>query len=141
MEASKVTVGDKTYDMNFLGKKKRTNLRRKLIVEYIQSKPSGEIISISDFQEVGKFNNYPTTWSFVQSMIKQGVIAQYKGEKPRSYYYGVIGAVRVSKPKTAEGGVQPSESTTRLPDINSFIKDMTNLGVSFTITISNEVKK
>lgn len=138
MEAGKVTVGDKTYDMNFLGKKKRTNLRRKLIVEYIQSKPSGEIISISDFQEVGKFNNYPSTWSFVQSMIKQGVIGQYKGEKPCSYYYGVIGAVRVHKPSQEQAEVGRSSKN---PDVNAFIADMQKLGVSELLTVSNEVGK
>jgi hypothetical protein len=43
MEASKLTVGDKTFDLNHLGKKKKTNLRRKLVIEYIQGKPAGVI--------------------------------------------------------------------------------------------------
>lgn len=133
MEASKVTIGDKTYDINFLGKKKRTNLRRKLIVEHIQSKPAGEIISMSEFQSVGRFNNYATTWSFVQSMIKQGVIGQYAGDKPRSYYYSVIGATRVVTPRTDTNKDEP-----RLPDINAFIRDMKALGVKFTITIEGK---
>lgn len=134
MEASKIIVSEKTYDLQFLNNKKKTNLRRKAIVEYIQSKPSGEIISTGDFQRVAQFTSYPTTWAFVGRMVRDGVISQYKGDKPRTYYYGVLGAVRIKKPK-----IEAEQSpTATLPDINQFIRDMNVLGVKFTITIEGK---
>lgn len=138
METSKLTISDKTYDLSLLNRTKRTNLRRKAIIEYIQSKPSGELINISDFQRVAQFKAYATTYSFLKRMVNNGVIGQYKGDKPRTYYYSVLGAVRVKRPKTAEGGVQPSQTTAKLPDINAFIRDMKALGVKFTITIEGK---
>lgn len=131
LQASKVTIGEKTYDLNYVGKKKKTNLRRKLIVEYIQSKMAGELITIRDFMEVGQFTTVANTHSFIKRMVRDGVISSYNGEKPRTHYYGVTGAVRVSKPKT-------DSETIKTPDINSFIEDMKALGVKFTITISSE---
>lgn len=130
MEASKITVSDKTYDVQFLKSKKKTDLRRKAIVEYIQSKPSGELIGTGEFQRIGQFTSYANTWSFVKRMIRDGVLSQYKGDKPKTYYYGVTGAARVHKPK-----VEVSQDQMNSPDINNFIKDMKALGVKFTITI------
>lgn len=136
LEASKVTVGQKTFDMNYLGKKRKTSLRRKLIIEYIQSKPAGEIVKMTEFQEVGRFSTQANTSSFVKRMLRDGVIMRYEGDKPRSSYYGVTGAIRVSKPAAADDAPRTSNN----PDINAFIEDMKRLGVKFTITISNEGK-
>lgn len=143
MEASKVTIGDKTYDLNHLGKKKKTNLRRKLIIEYIQSKPAGEYIKMEEFQRICCFSTYANAWAFVQRMIRDGVIKQYEGEKKKAFYYAVIGAVRVSSPKQVLEQLPKLEPVipTQLnnnPDINSFVADMQALGVEFTITISNK---
>lgn len=132
MEASRVTIGEKTYDMNHLGKKKKTNIRRKLIIEYIQSKPAGEYIKMQEFQRVCHFSTYANTWAFVQRMIRDGVIQQHEGEKKKAYYYSVTGAMRVTTPKT------PAPAETKNPDINAFIADMQKLGVEFSITISNK---
>lgn len=133
MEATKITISDKTYDLSVLNRTKRTNLRRKAIIEYIQSKPSGEIINMGELQRVAQIKSYATAWSFVKTMIRDGVISQYKGDKPKSYYYSITGAVRVKKPVV--GGVAPD---TKLPDINAFIRDMKALGVKFTITIEGK---
>lgn len=133
MEATKITISDKTYDLSVLNRTKRTNLRRKAIIEYIQSKPSGEIINMGELQRVAQIKSYATAWSFVKIMIRDGVISQYKGDKPKSYYYSITGAVRVKKPVV--GGVAPD---TKLPDINAFIRDMKALGVKFTITIEGK---
>jgi hypothetical protein len=97
MEASKITISDKTYDLSLLNRTKRTNLRRKAIIEYIQSKPNGEIINMGELQQVAQIKSYATAWSFVKTMVRDGVIGQYKGDKPKSYYYSVTGAVRVKK--------------------------------------------
>lgn len=104
MEASKITISDKTYDLSLLNRTKRTNLRRKAIIEYIQSKPAGEIINMGELQRVAQIKSYATAWSFVKIMIRDGIISQYKGDKPKSYYYSIIGATRLRTPKTAEGG-------------------------------------
>jgi len=140
VEASKVTVGDKTFDLNHLGKKKKTNLRRKLIIEHIQSKPAGEYIKMEEFQRICHFTTYANTWSFVQRMLRDGVIQQHEGEKKKSFYYSVIGAVRiVNPPKSTKQGLVTVEP--KNPDINAFIADMTKLGVEFSITITNKTNQ
>lgn len=133
MEASKLTISDKTYDLSVLNRTRRTNLRRKAIIEYIQSKPSGEIINMGELQNVAQIKSYATAWSFVKTMIRDGVISQYKGDRPKSYYYGVTGAIRVTKPKA-----EAASTEEKLPDINAFIRDMKALGVKFTITIEGK---
>lgn len=143
MEASKVTIGDKTYDMNFIHGRKKTNLRRKLIIEYIQSKPSGEIIAIPELQKVGRFSTNANTHTFIANMIRDGVLQRYKGDRPQSYYYGVTGATRVTKPAEKPKNLDPEVPTgaKHVTDINAFVADMQKLGVKFTLTISNENMK
>lgn len=133
MEASKVTIGDKTFDLNYLGKKKKTNLRRKLIIEYIQSKPAGEYIKMTEFQEICRFSSYANTWTFVQRMMRDGVIQQHEGEKKKAFFYSVTGAVRIISPRKDQSTVESKN-----PDINAFIADMNKLGVEFSITITNK---
>lgn len=126
-------VGKKTYDLNYLSRSKKTNLRRKLVIEYIQSKPAGEYIKMDDFKDICRFSTYANTWAFVQRMIRDGVISQHEGEKKKAYYYAVTGAVRVSTPKQ-----EPAPAGTKNPDINAFIADMQKLGVEFSITITSK---
>ena len=111
MGVSKLTVSQKTYDLNYLGKKKKTNLRRKAIIELIQSKPAGEIIKTGEIQAVGQFTTYANAWSFINRMTRDGVIARYESEKPKSYYYAVTGAMRITKP-----GQQSSSETSPVID-------------------------
>lgn len=103
MEAARVTIDPQTIDWNKLGKKKKTNLRRKLIIELIQSKPAGELIKMKEFQNVGKFSLPGASDAFIKRMIRDGVISRYEGEKPHSYYYAVTGAVRVRKSEPEPG--------------------------------------
>ncbi len=138
MEASKVTVGQKTFDLNHVGKAKKTNLRRKLIIEYIQSKPAGEYITMDEFKNICHFTTYANAWSFVGRMIRDGVIQQHEGEKKKAYFYSVTGAVRIKK-QAADAPSQ--ESVSNNPDINAFIADMQRLGVEFSITITNKREK
>lgn len=135
MDASKVSVGGRTYDLNYLGKVKKTNLRRKLIVEYIQSKPAGEYIKTREFQDLGKFSSAANTHTFIKRMIRDGIIARHEGEKPKTAYYSIIGSVRVKQPVTPK---EAPADPLRNPNIGQFIADMQKLGVKFTITISNE---
>jgi DNA-binding MarR family transcriptional regulator len=112
MEVSQATISPKTLDLNRLSKTKKTNLRRKLVIEYIQSKPSGEIIRMAEIQRVGQFTTTPNTNMFVNRMLRDGIITRYKGDKPRTYYYAVTGAVRVKKPanqaEEAQGADKPA---------------------------------
>lgn len=137
MEASKLTVSGKTFDLNHLSGAKKTNLRRKRVIEYIQSKPAGEYIKIHEFQRECHFTSYANTWSFIKRMMRDGVIQQFEGEKPKAYYYAVTGATRVSTPKKVLEQI-PDPSTPKNPDINAFIADMQKLGVEFTITVTNK---
>lgn len=144
MHASKVTVNAKTYDLNYVGKKKKTALRRKLIVEYIHGKPSGELIKMGEFAKVAQLSSEANTYTFISRMIRDGVIARYDGEKPKTHYYSVLGTVRVKKPELAYNpetqqvhGKPVADIVVTTPDISSFIADMQRLGVTFTLTISN----
>ena len=78
-------------------------------------------------------------------MVRDGVIASYDGDRPKSHYYAVIGSIRVTKPLLeTDGYVQPRPPATiayNTPDLNSFIAEMKKLGVKFTITITNEGAK
>ncbi|HYG84610.1 MAG TPA: hypothetical protein VD907_07090 [Verrucomicrobiae bacterium] len=140
MEASRISLGGKIYDLNHLNKTKKTNLRRKLIIEYIQSKPAGEYIKTGELQRVGQFSTSANAHSFVKRMIRDGVIMKHEGDKPRSIYYSVVGSVRVKKPANSEpSNLDPEVVEGRHnPDINGFVADMQKLGVKFTITITNE---
>lgn len=112
MEVSQATITPKTLELNRLNKTKKTNLRRKLVIEYIQSKPSGEIIRMAAFQREGQFSTTPNTNAFINRMLRDGIITRYKGDKPRTYYYAVTGAVRVKKPanqaEEAQGAEKPA---------------------------------
>lgn len=140
MEASKITIGEKTYDLNHLSGAKKTNLRRKRVIEYIQSKPAGEYIKTHEFQRECHFTSYANTWSFIKRMMRDGVIQQFEGEKPKSYYYAVTGATRQVKPADKPANLHPEvvEGAKHVADINAFVADMQKLGVEFTITITNK---
>jgi DNA-binding MarR family transcriptional regulator len=112
MEVSQATISPKTLDLNRLNRTKKTNLRRKLVIEYIQSKPSGEIIRMAEIQRAGQFTTTPNTNMFVKRMIRDGIIARYKGDKPRTYYYAVTGVVRVKKPARAAEEAQEADKPT-----------------------------
>lgn len=122
MEARVVTISPKTYDLSRLNKAKKTALRRKLIVEHIQSKPAGTVISNSEFMRVGQFASEANTHAFLKRMVRDGVIGRYDGDRPRSHYYSVIGAVRVrqsSEPvpaaaKVEEAVPQPAKTVTNV---------------------------
>lgn len=139
MEASKITIGAKTYDMNYLSKNKKTALRRKLVVEYIQSKPAGTVIKLAEFAEVCHIKQTNNVDAFIKRMLRDGVIMRYEGDRIRTYYYAVLGAARQIKPKDEVAASSlPHSVAIDGPDLNSFIKEMTNLGVKFTITVTNE---
>lgn len=140
MEASKITIGAKTYDMNYLSKTKKTALRRKLVVEYIQSKPAGTIIKLPEFAEICHVKQTNNIDVFIKRMIRDGVIMRYEGDRVRTYYYAVLGAARQIKPKDEVAASSQPYHATAGPDLNSFIKEMNNLGVKFTITVTNEDK-
>lgn len=110
MEVSQATISPKTLELNRLSKVKKTNLRRKLIVEYILSKPSGELIRMAAFQHVGQFSTTPNANAFVNRMLRDGIIARFAGDKPRTYYYAVTGAVRLKKPADKAVEAQDSEN-------------------------------
>lgn len=133
VEGSKVTIADKTYDLNFLGKTKKTNLRRKMTVEYIESKPAGTIIQLREFMELCRFNQIANTDAFIKRMIRDGVIQRWEGDKPKSYYYAVVGKARQKTPPTAK-----PESDLDDVNLTNLVKHMNTLGVKFTITIESK---
>lgn len=97
MEVSRLSISPTTMNLTKLSGKKKNHLRRKLIVEYIQSKPAGEIIRMDELRQVAKLSTRANADAFVNRMIRDGVIGRYKADKPRTYYYSVIGTVRTKK--------------------------------------------
>lgn len=141
MEASRVTVGDKTYDINILNGKRKTMLRRKAIIDYIQSKPAGAIISAKDFKQVTHFSTIPNAHAFVQRMIRDGIIARQEGDKLRTFSYSVIGAVAEKKLTSKPQSQPPKLEQISEPKQVSLLKVFEALkatGLHFTITISDE---
>lgn len=139
MDASKVTIGAKTYDLNYVNKTKKTALRRKLVVEYIQSKPAGEYIKMSEFQTVGRFKGTGNTHMFIKRMIRDGIIAQYDGNRPKTHYYAVLGAVRTIKPPLAPEVPLEAPKAAQAPEmtLTAAVEHLKSLGVKFTLTITN----
>lgn len=139
MEASKITIGEKTYDLNYLTRRRKSDLRRKLIIEYIQNKPAGTIIRVSEFEKEGRFATRQNAEAFVKRMVRDGVIMRYDGDRPRTYYYAVTGSIRQRKPADtpAENQLTVEPKTDR---VIALAKELRNLGVKFTITITNEDK-
>lgn len=138
--ASKVEIDPRMFENGHLKGKRKTNLRRRIIIEYIQSKPAGEVIKTTDFMRIGRFTTYANTHTFVNRMVRDGVISRFESEKKNNYYYAVVGAMRLKKPadKPVEPEQTPDTPVTTNPDINGFIADMQRLGVQFSITITNE---
>lgn len=134
LEASKVTVDGKTYDMNYLGKKRKTGLRRKLIIEYIESKPSGTVIRMHEFQKIAHFSTSANAYAFVKRMLRDGVIMQYAGDRPKSYYYATTGSVRVH----SSGHNKLDQTTPGRYDFTDAIENLKKAGLKFTITITND---
>lgn len=96
MNVSQVKVGQSTLDNNRISGQKKTQLRRKLIVELIESKPAGQVIRLPEFQAVGHFSTSANAHAFVQRMVRDGIIAKYSDGRPRSYYFAVLGKVRTT---------------------------------------------
>lgn len=90
MQASRVTIDEKTYDLNVMTRKKKTALRRRLIVEYIESKPAGAIIKMQEFQKLCHFSTYANTHTFIKRMIRDDVIRQVPAEGYKSRFTYVI---------------------------------------------------
>lgn len=135
MEATKVQVSQHTLDLNKLTFAKKQALRKKLIVEYINSKPAGTVIRGPEFQEVGQFSTSANCFAFINRMIRDGLIQKHSDGRPRSFYYSSLGGVRVSKPATPE---TPALEVHADQDMNleKVIVSMKQLGLHFTITIS-----
>jgi hypothetical protein len=119
MEASKLTVDNKTYELNKLGRNKKTSLRRKLLVDYIQSKPAGTIITLADLMGVGQITSSGWATGFVQRMIRDGVIARYDGDRPRTHYYGVLTNIRSHKIEPVVEHEIPVETPVEIPVVKA----------------------
>jgi len=137
MEASRVIISDKTYDLSVLSGAKKTQLRRRLIVEYIASKPAGAIIKAREFQQLCHFSTVANTHAFLQRMLRDKIIERYEGDQLNRYSYGIPGTVRVTQPKAEPivGKVVMPHST---PDLTALLAQIHEAGFTFSITISNK---
>jgi hypothetical protein len=125
MQVSKIDIQPRTmaYYTQPMNKIKRRNLREKLVVEYIKSRPAGTRISNDELQRIAGFNSTGAISMMLQSMIKRGIIGRNQiGRKGYSYF--VNDAVTV---KPADVPAQPkptiSEPTNIPTNLESLARD------------------
>lgn len=112
MHASKVSVDSTKLGSPLLKGKRKTALRRKIILEYIAERPAGSIVRSHEFQTIGRFTGRSNAMGFVKNMIRDGLIARTPGSVPMTYSYAVLTGVRTRRPAASRGG---ASSGTRLP--------------------------
>jgi hypothetical protein len=98
MDASKVTVSPETLRFKKMSPGKRSELRRKNIIELIESKPFGTPITLAEFAAVCSFTD-ASAHAMLTTMVKKGIISKNPISKAK-IAYSVNGEPRVIKPKT-----------------------------------------
>ena len=107
MEASRVTVSDKTYDLGVMSGKKKTDIRRRLVVDYINSQMSGSIIKMDTFMSVIRGSTTANTHSFIKNMIRDRIITRTPAEGYKSKFSYTVTDFPLAKAKT-KTAAQPS---------------------------------
>jgi len=118
MDASKVTLSDKmkiAIQNPTLSRRKKAELKRELVKEYIRSKPSLTPISPSELMMAARYNpknknEYSTGWSFVNNMVTRRHLTKEPIPKSDKSIWTIPGDSRttVSKPKIENLPPQPS---------------------------------
>lgn len=101
-EVARVKITPET--LNKAGKslsfKRKQELRTEAVIAYIRSRPFGTPISYAEFMQVANFKSQPGIYSFINKLVKQGIIYQ-ESVSPRKVSYSVPESeVKVTKPAT-----------------------------------------
>jgi hypothetical protein len=112
MIANKVTFSQETIakinSTPYLTRKRKAELRKERIKEYIREQPSGTFISMSDLIAAGgyKQTQYASAWAFIDRMIRTGEITRHpdpsQPNKNRTAW-SVNGDVNTRKPLPIKG--------------------------------------
>ncbi len=121
VQATNVKISEQTLFKNKMTGKRKTALRRKLVLELIESKPAGTPITMREFKAVGYFSTEANTHSFVQRMIRDGIVARYDTEKPRKHTYASLGKIKTIKP-TPEGDVVTQQPKDKVLSLTAYAK-------------------
>lgn len=99
MDASKLTIDPDKLRFQKMSHKKRSELRRKNMLDLINSKPAGTALSLQEFEAVTRTSS-ANVHAVIQHMVKEGVVTKtlVEGTKNR-YCYSVVAAVTVKAPK------------------------------------------
>lgn len=99
MDASKLTIDPEKLRFQKMMPGKRAQLRRKNMIDLINSKPAGTPLRLEEFEAVTRTSS-ANVHSVIQNMVKDGVITKtlVEGTKNR-YCYSVVSNVKVKQPK------------------------------------------
>lgn len=130
MEVSKLKISQEVLDKNKLNRKQKTTLRKKIVKEYIQSKPFGTPITIKEFSNLLRYKTSQESKPLIDEMLKIGEISR----EPLDHYkkgftYVVCGQIRVtnhssnSLEEVAKDYIWQEDSTTeQIQAIRAFVK-------------------
>lgn len=111
MNASKVSIDRKLLSQK-LTPKKKSELRQKLFLDLIASKPAGTPISYSEIARVCQFAGTGSAVGFVASLEREGVISVNKDGKSNSYS---INNARTVKAQASTTAIDTPAEPPRLP--------------------------
>lgn len=128
MEVSKLNITRNALEKNKLTPKRKLKLRQQAVIQYIESRPYGETISIADF---GRIANYPTPENIapmIKTMLKKGLIRREMNPGTSRYSYEVVKKVTTRKATPASTAPPhehsaPQLSTERLLTIEEMAKE------------------
>lgn len=95
VEASKVTISQATLNGPLMTRKRKLNLRRNLILEYIRSKPAGTPISTSELIRAGQYKSHGSGWQQIQTMKKKKLLVQENIPKSHKSLWHIPGDAKV----------------------------------------------
>lgn len=92
MEVSKVKLRPETFQLaqRPMSRKRKTKLRRELILEYLNDRPYGKRVKMAELQRVGQFTTPQAADVFIKKMVRDGVIVRHELGL-RAYFYTVPG--------------------------------------------------
>ena len=97
MEISRLTVSKESLEKNDLTPERRRELREERIIEYINSRPYGARITLSEFQIAADVESNGQMDAIIKRMIKTGKIIRHENS-PNNFSFTIPGAVNVIKP-------------------------------------------
>jgi hypothetical protein len=110
MEASKLTINPDHLRFQPLPAAKKTELRRKNILDLIRNTPNGTKLRLVDFQKAGAYKTTASAWGMVSTLLKHGtIVREREGLSGYSYYVAADAVKKQLKPAAAAPADQAAE--------------------------------